>query len=186
MSDDHINVQKNNDESIDPGETSEAQADKSKEVVPEESIDMLRQQADQYKAAWQRANADYQNLCKEVETKRSELLVWSERQILEEFVPVFDNFKKAFKSKNGSWDKDQENWAKGIEYIMKQFESILKNHRVEEIKTVGESFNPEFHEAVGEVNKEGAQDGTIVEEIDAGYFMKGKILKAAKVIICKK
>lgn len=146
----------------------------------------VAEQLAEYKAGWQRAQADYANLQKEMEHKRSELVMWSERQILEEFIPVFDNFKKAFASKQNEWEKEQENWVKGIEYIMKQFDSVLKTHGIEEVKTVGETFNPEEHEAAGEEHSDECDEGIIVKEVDAGYTMKGKVIKVAKVIVCKK
>ncbi len=140
----------------------------------------------EYKAGWQRAQADYKNLQKEIEEKRSELLRWSKEQILGDFIPVYDNFKKAFASRKETDDKEIENWAKGIEYIMKQFGDILKAHNIEEIETVGQEFNPEFHEAMSEENSEEFEEGVIIREIDAGYTMKEKVIKVAKVVVCKK
>ncbi|OGH91652.1 MAG: nucleotide exchange factor GrpE, partial [Candidatus Magasanikbacteria bacterium RIFOXYC2_FULL_39_8] len=103
------------------------------------------QEALEYRAGWQRAHADYQNLVREMDTKKHEWLDWSKQQILEDFIPVYDNFKKAFAMDiNNGDDGDAKwgNWKKGIGFIMKQFEDVLKGHGVEEIKTVGEQFNP--------------------------------------------
>ncbi|MFA6427019.1 MAG: nucleotide exchange factor GrpE [Candidatus Magasanikbacteria bacterium] len=144
-----------------------------------------KKEAEEYKAGWMRAHADYQNLLKEMEAKKSEYLMWSEQQILEEFLPVYDNFKKAFNSDQGSATKEQQNWVLGIKYIMKQFETILKNHAIEEIKTVGEQFNPEFHEAMSEEESD-QPEHFIIKEVDSGYMMKGKVVKVAKVVVAKK
>lgn len=142
---------------------------------------------EQYKSGWQRAQADYRNLLKETEAKRAELVRWSKQVILEEFIPVYDNFKKAFHNATFT-DASPEvtNWQKGIEYIMKQFGAILKQHGVEEIKTVGEKFDPERHEALGEEHSDEFAEDIITKEIDAGYKMGDKIIKAAKVIVSKK
>lgn len=139
---------------------------------------------EEYKAGWQRAQADYQNLKREVESMRGEWARMSEQQILEEFLPVYDNFKLAFGLQTSDYGSEQQNWVKGIECIMKQFEKILKDHGVEQIKTVGEIFNPELHEAIGEEASD-LPEHTIVREVEAGYMMKGKVIKVAKVIVAK-
>ncbi|MDO8499421.1 MAG: nucleotide exchange factor GrpE [bacterium] len=149
------------------------------------------QEADEHKTNWQRALADYKNLQRETSERRAEWAQMSERQILEEFIPVYDNFKKAFavslplgegETKRGSdvW----ENWKNGIGYIMKQFGEVLKAHNVEEIKTVGEKFDPRFHETVAEEEADQVP-GTILREVDGGYKMGERVIKAAKVIISK-
>ncbi len=140
----------------------------------------------EYKTNWQRATADYQNLQKETATRRAEWASLSEQTILEEFIPVYDNFKKAFASKEqGTWNKEQESWVTGIGYIKKQFGDVLKNYQVEEIKTVGEKLDTRLHESVGEEEVEGKEPATIIKEVDGGYTMKGRVMKVAKVIIAK-
>ena len=139
----------------------------------------LEKECLEYKAGWQRALSDYQNLQKDVARQRGEWAAMSEAQILEEFLPVYDNFKKAFVAAH-----EDGAWAKGIGFIMKQFGEVLKSHGIEEIKTVGEVFDATRHESVGEEESE-AETHTIIREVDGGYMMKGKVLKVAKVIISK-
>lgn len=141
--------------------------------------------ATEYKLGWQRAIADYQNLKKETETRRAEWVQMSEQQILEEFIPVYDHFKAAF-SHHPELSDDQKNiknWIDGIGYIMKQFGDVLKSHGVEEIKTVGEKFDPEVHESAGE--EEGGESGKIIKEVVGGYKMGKRVIKPARVIIYK-
>jgi len=156
-------------------------------------------ETDEYKAGWQRALADYKNLQNEISTRRSEWVQMSEIQILEEFIPVYENFKKAFYhhpevNPDNEEHKAFKNWIDGIGYIMKQFNDILKNHGVEEIKTVGEKFDPQFHEAMGEahapesddsVQGKNAEAGVIVKELEGGYKTKDRVIKVAKVIVSK-
>ena len=147
------------------------------------NLENLKKECEEYKSGWMRAQADYQNLQKEVERKRSEWVKMSEAQILEDFIPVYDNFKKAF---NHEVDAEKlNNWKKGIEYIMKQFGDILGRYSVETIKTVGEKFNPELHETVGEEDMEGMEAGMIVREAESGYKTGDRVIKCAKVIISK-
>ena len=150
----------------------------------------LEKQCEEFKSGWQRALADYKNLQREVEQRRGEWAQMSEAQILEEFLPVYDNFKKAFNTTDfGNTDHTDivkwENWKKGIQYIMQQFGSILKAHGIEEIKTVGEKFDPRFHEAIGEEESEGSEPGTILKEVEGGYKRGDKVIKPARVIVSK-
>ena len=136
----------------------------------------------EYKSGWQRAVADYQNLQREMTRQRQEWATMSEWQIISEFIPVYDNLKKAFGVKEQVANGKEQNWIKGIEYIMKQFADVLKAHGVEEIKTVGEMFDPAKHEIVGEETGEG-RSHTIIREVDGGYIVKGKVVKGAKVVV---
>ncbi len=161
------------------------------DVVVESAPDCVnceasRKQMDEYKQGWQRAQADYVNLQKETAKQKSEWMQMIKGDILESFIPVYDNFKKAFSFSSGDGDAKQfENWKKGIEYIMKQFGDVLKQNSIEEIKTVGEMFDPRFHEIVGEEEVENVPSHQIVKEMDGGYKAGEKVLKVAKVIVAK-
>jgi len=136
----------------------------------------------EYKAGWQRALADYKNLQKEIENKKGEWIKMSEVQILEEFLPVYEHLQMSID--NDEVQKDNNPWVQGVKYVLKQFKEILDNHGIEEIKTVGEKFDPNFHEVVDE--KESDQEsGEILKQMSTGYIMGKKILRAAKVIISK-
>jgi molecular chaperone GrpE len=159
-----------------------------KEKVDETAVgghEQCEARSTEYKLGWQRAVADYQNLKKETEARRAEWVQMSEQQILEEFLPVYDHFKAAFyhHPELNVDQKNIQNWIDGIGYIMKQFGDILKNHGVEEIKTVGEKFDPVFHESAGE--QEGVESGLILKEVSGGYKMGKRVIKPARVIITK-
>src|SRR3989339_864267 len=149
----------------------------------DKKIEELELQCEEYKAGWMRAQADYQNLQKEVENRRSEWARMSEAQILEDFIPVYDHLKLAISNKQLASRSDP--WVEGVKFVLKQFAGILKNHGIEEIKTIGEMFNPELHEAVGEEEVEGKEAGEIVREVASGYRIGNKVLKVAKVILSK-
>lgn len=175
MSDDTQNKDKLNEEDLAP--------------VPESSVDplaALEKQCQEYKQGWQRALSDYQNLQKEVARQRAEWVAMSESHVLEEFLPIYSNFKKAFAGStiHDTWNTIQAGWVKGIEYIMKQFGDALKSHGIEEIKTVGELFDASKHETVGEEESE-EPEHTVVKEVEVGYMMKNTVIKVAKVIVAK-
>lgn len=146
--------------------------------------------AEEYKKDWQRALADYKNLQKETSERRGEWAQMSKTMILEDFIPVYDNFKTAFYhhpvlNADNEEHKQIKSWVDGIGYIMKQFGDVLKGHGIEEIKTVGEKFDPTIHESVGEEKVEGKESGFIIREVSGGYKMGDKVVKVARVIIAK-
>ncbi|MBI2037701.1 MAG: nucleotide exchange factor GrpE [Candidatus Magasanikbacteria bacterium] len=150
-----------------------------------ENCEKLKAEVEEYKAGWQRALADYKNLQKETVDMRGVWAKASEQYILEEFIPVYENFKKAFAHRDAMTDENGwKQWAEGIGFIKKQFGDILKNYQVEEIKTVGEKFDPRVHEAIGEESSEG-ESNLVLKEVEGGYKRGDKIIKAARVIISK-
>jgi molecular chaperone GrpE len=169
-------------------------------------LEECKKQAEEYLNGWKRAKADYLNLKKETETASAELAKFVAAGMLMKFLPVYDGLKRACQkmpstspdasvgiptSRRDSGNKlspersasEVEGWAEGILNIKKQFEEIFKNFGVAEIKTVGEKFNPEFHEAVSRQKKEGVESDIIIEEVGGGYTMNGKTIIAAKVIV---
>ncbi|MFA5062128.1 MAG: nucleotide exchange factor GrpE [Patescibacteria group bacterium] len=153
-----------------------------------ENVKMYKKmlETEEYKKGWQRALADYKNLQNEIAARRGEWVKMSELQILEEFIPVYENFKKAFAHRE---QMNEENgwkqWSEGVGHIMKQFGDILKAHNLEEIKTVGEKFDPKYHEAVGEEENEEVDADTILKEVSGGYKMGDRVVRPARVIIAK-
>lgn len=138
-----------------------------------------KKESEEYKSGWQRALADYKNLQRENVERRSEWVQISEQQILEEFIPVYDHLKMSVVGV-----VETSPWVEGVKHVLRQFGEILKSHDVEEIKTVGEKFDPTIHEAMSEEEGEG-ETGVIVKEISSGYLMGGRTIKAAKVIVRK-
>lgn len=160
--------------------------DEQDKINEEQAPEPLKSEAEEYKANWQRALADYRNLQKETIAMRSQWAKMSEENILQNFIPVYENFKKAFNA-NPPTDGQKlwENWKQGIEYIMKQFGDVLKIYNVHEIKTIGEKFDPHSHEAVGEEAAEDREPGFILKEVESGYKMGDRVIKPARVIISK-
>jgi len=74
---------------------------------------------------------------------------------------------------------------KGILQIKTQLQDFFKNQGLEEIKTVGERFDPNLHEIVEEVEKKDCQPGTVIEEIQKGYKINGRLLRPARVKVTK-
>jgi len=144
-----------------------------------------KKKSKEYLAGWQRAKADYINQEREIERQRSEWLEFANTTLILEILPIYEHFIRALEHKDKS-----EDFIKGLEQIKKQFEDLFKKLGVEKIKTIGEKFNPEFHEVVARQQPTNDKqqiatdtDGIIVEEVSPGYKINGKVIKVAKVVI---
>src|SRR3989344_1272927 len=116
--------------------------------------------AAEYLAGWQRERADFLNYKKDEIERIGELLKYAGEGIISKILPILDNFEIAERNLS---DKDDKN-AKGFLQIKAQFRDFLKGYGVEEIKSMGEKFDPNFHEVVEEVADNGSPQ-VIVEEI---------------------
>ena len=130
---------------------------------------LCEQERAEYLAGWQRAKADLINYRKEQEAKISEIFKFANEGLIYEILPVLDSFEIAIK----------HGVEEGTQQLYNQLKNILKNQGLEEIKSVGEKFNPEFHESVGEI--ENGEQGVIAEEIQKGYKFNNKVIRASKV-----
>lgn len=157
--------------------------DKKQSKSKNKNIDIadLEAKCQEHLNGWKRAMADYANLKREMEEKQKDIMAFACGSVVTEFIPVYDNFKKA--TQHIPDDQKELPWVVGITQIKKQFEDLLKQYDIEEIKTTGESFNPEFHEAVGKEKKDGTESDMIISEVSSGYTMKGKVIIPAKVIV---
>jgi molecular chaperone GrpE len=156
--------------------------EKSIEELQEELI-KEREHAAELLAGWQRAKADYSNLKKEEDRRAKEVFEFVSAAFMSEVLPVYNHFKLALKH-----IPDEQNdldWVKGIILIQKQFKDFLKKYQIEEIKTVGEQFDPNLHEALTHEEQEGYESDQVFEEISPGYMLGDKVLLPAKVKVTK-
>lgn len=132
-------------------------------------------------AGWQKALADYQNLQKDMEKRLSDMNNYVSANFIVELLPIFDNYQIAISHIPA--DEKSKSWAVGLQHILKMWEGFLAEHGIEKIKTIGNQFDPNFHESVGQIIDKNKKDQSIVEEKLAGYSSKDKVLRPAKVII---
>lgn len=138
----------------------------------------LMQQVAQLTEALQRERADAMNVRRRADEEKAKLGTFYKSLVVRELLPVIDNFERALK--NMPADLAKNDYMKGVAGVAKQFETILAKLGVERIKTVGEHFNPELHEAVS--MEEGDGDLEIIsEELQAGYKLRDEILRHAMV-----
>ncbi len=152
---------------------------KSLKEIKKELVE-CREEAGGYLMGWQREKADFVNYKKQREQELEEFRKFAGEEIILDLLPVVDNFNLA--TKHLPEELENSEWAKGIYHIKSQLENFLREVGVEEMKSVGEKFNPEYHEVIGKEKSDEPED-IIVEEIRKGYLMKGKVIRPARVVV---
>lgn len=175
-------------EDVQQDETIEEQAEheshtEQTEVVDKSAFDALQEKADEYQQRFLRAQADFENFRRRTRIEKEEAAKYRSIALIEQLLPVLDNFERAIASSEET--KDFEGLLKGIEIVYRQIFQALEQEGLEHIVAEGEPFNPEFHEAVMQVDSEEHGEGVVVEEIQKGYILKDKVLRASMVKVSK-
>jgi len=139
-------------------------------------IDQLKGERDQLLDRLARLQAEFENARKRAERERLEYRDYATGNVVEQFLPVVDNFELALKSTGTA-----EQLRHGVELIVKQMEEVLRQLQVNPIPTVGEVFDPRVHEALGSVERDDLPDQHVAEEIRRGYRLRERLLRPAMV-----
>lgn len=148
-------------------------------AMPDEGSQLLKER-DEYLDGWQRARAELANYKRE-ETKRfDEMMKFANNSLIRELIGVLDNFELAIASMERQGEVE-----KGIYLIKGQLEDILKQYGLEKmIVEIGQQFDPSVHEAIVSVESE-LESGAIVEEVERGYYLGGKLIRPSRVKIAQ-
>ena len=138
----------------------------------------------EYLEGWQRMKADSVNMQKRADEKLKAAQSAGIEKALFEILPVLDSFESAFKGE--AWEKVDDVWKQGIEFIHKQFEGALANLGVSSFGREGEKFDPKLHEAIKEdETEEKDKNDTVSQVLRLGYKMGDKVLRPAQVKVWK-
>lgn len=147
------------------------------EPARDETTEVLEAQIAQLTEALQRERADAVNLRRRHDDDMAQLRVRVKASVIKDLLPIIDNFERALK--HVPKELADNDYVKGVQGVVKQFEKTLTNMGVERIKTVGESFDPELHEAVS-AEGEGSKE-IVSEELQAGYKVGTDVIRHAMV-----
>jgi len=152
----------------------EALADSERAVAPSMIEDLARER-DDMRALAQRVQADFENYKKRVQRDQAETAERSAALLVEQLLPVLDNFDLALSSLGDADEKVR----KGVELVYADLVAVLERAGVERIATDGMPFDPELHEAV--LHEPGDGGPTVVGTMRSGYRLKGRVLRPAMV-----
>lgn len=142
-------------------------------------LQKLRAELEEHKQRTLRTQADFDNFRRRTVKEKEELGKYASAKLITELLPVIDNFDRALTT--GSEGTANDSYTKGIEMIYRQLENVLKAEGLTKMEVVGQSFNPEYHQAVMQVESDDYEEGIIVEELQSGYLLKDKVLRPAMV-----
>jgi molecular chaperone GrpE len=154
--------------------TKEVQTEQSQEQVlstpNEETKQPLKTKDEEYTEKIQRLQAEFENARKRAEKERTTIIQNANLQLITQLLPVLDNFELSLKNTSD----------KGVHLIYGELQAILEKQGLKTIEAKGQ-FNPQLHEVVLKVP--GEKEGLIVEEIQKGYTLNNKLLRASKIKI---
>lgn len=127
--------------------------------------------------------AEFENYKRQTARRLDEERARSKRRVLETLFPALDNFNLAVRHAGSA--KDVASFQSGLQYIAQQLETALVEVGVSPIEAVGQNFDPTKHDALEEIEVEGASAGTIVEETQRGYTIDGQVLRPSRVKVAK-
>lgn len=130
-----------------------------------------------------RVQADFINYKKRTEAEKDGMIKFAFANSLTKIIPVVDNFNRAFAHLPAEMEGNE--WVLGIKQIEKQLEDILEQVGLKKIETKDVIFDPAKHEAISFQENKKLEDGKILQELEIGYELDGKIIRPAKVIVVK-
>jgi len=146
-------------------------------------IDSLQKEKDEFFAKLQRVSADYDNLQKRTAKQIVDTIGYEKEKIIKTILPAMDNFEHTLQNAGSADTVDV--LIKGIQIIYDQMLDILKLHNVEQIKALGEPFDPALHEAMMQKAEPEHKENIVLEEFQKGYKLNGRVIRPSKVIVNK-
>jgi molecular chaperone GrpE len=144
----------------------------------EEELAAEKQKSAEYLANWQRTQADFINYKRRTEEERAEFNSFANANLILAMLPVLDDLERAVESMPSRIAKSE--WGEGIKLVLRKFQTVLQGMGVIPMISVGETFDPNIHEALRQGN---GPEGIIIEEFQKGYMMGAKVLRPAKVVV---
>lgn len=144
-----------------------------------EEVEKLRAEHEEGQQRLLRTQADFDNFRRRTLKEKEELGKYASAKLITELLPVIDNFQRALST--AGEHAESASYVKGVEMIFRQLEGVLSAEGLTAMESVGKPFNPEFHQAIMQVESEEYEEGIVVEEVQKGYMLKDKVLRPAMV-----
>lgn len=145
----------------------------------EQKISALEQEVKEKDERILRIQADYDNFRRRSRIEKEELSKTAAIQLVEQLLPIIDNFERGLASSKQTQDLDS--LVKGLEMINSQLIQLLEKEEITAIEAVGKPFDPAYHQAVMQVETDEHEEGTVVEELQKGYIYKDRVIRPSMV-----
>ena len=159
----------------------EDKKEKKKKEKTDKKQDALKQRIEELEDRVKRQMAEFENFRKRTEKEKTMMFEAGAKSVIEKILPVVDNFERGLAAL--SEDERDGAFAQGMEMIYKQLMTELENMQVKPIPAVGEEFNPDFHNAVMQVESEEYESGVIAQELQKGYTYRDSVVRHSMVAV---
>ena len=155
----------------------------SAEQTAENEIEALKIEVAEQKDKFIRLYAEFDNFKRRSAKERIEMMQTAGKEVIQSLLEVMDDFDRAEKQIQGSDDITQI--RQGIALVVSKFRNTLTSRGLKEMNCVGQDFNPDFHEAITEMDVEENMKGKVFDELEKGYTLNDKIIRFSKVVVGK-
>ncbi len=164
----------------------EAPLDEQPTTPPEEELDKLRAERDEFKDLLLRKSAEFENYRRRSEKERRELAEYANADLLGDILPLLDNLERALGSAAGTQTVGDpaaalEAYRTGLDLIRRQFLELLRKKGVTPIEALGADFDPHLHQAVTRETSDAHREGEVMDELQRGYKLGDRLLRPAMV-----
>ncbi|MBR7133033.1 MAG: nucleotide exchange factor GrpE [Clostridia bacterium] len=149
---------------------------KEKKSKSQAEIEKLKTELEAKNDLLLRTAAEFDNFKKRTERERAGVAEYAKASVIKTLLPILDNIDRA-----SAADKESPDYIKGIEMIIKQFETLASGLGIVELAAVGDAFNPTMHEAVMHIEDEAFGENVIAEVLQKGYKIGDTVIRAAMV-----
>ena len=144
-----------------------------------------RAEAATHRDKWLRAMAELENFRKRARREMETSILLANAKVLRELLDVLDNFERAFAATPAATEGAGETLSQGVRLIYERFREILRQNGVVRIEAENAAFDPNLHEAISQVEREGVPSHQVVEIAQAGYMLGDVVLRPARVVVAK-
>ncbi|MDI6741551.1 MAG: nucleotide exchange factor GrpE [Smithella sp.] len=146
-----------------------------------QKLDAKEKEAVEHYEKYLRAIADFDNYKKRALKDKVDAIKYGNEEIIKDILPFMDSLDRALDHDTG----DIQAFKDGVALIQEQLLCCLKKHGVERIEAAGQDFDPNFHEALMQVESDQHDDNKIVSEMEKGYLLNGRLVRPSRVCVCK-
>lgn len=176
-------MEENKNEEIKEEKKAEEPKEHKKEHKKDKKLEELQNEINTLKDKNMRIAAEMVNTLRRKDEETTRLLKYSNESLITELLPVIDNFERALNV--DAKTTDIESYQKGMTMIYNSLKNILEKFEVKEIEAIDKEFDPSYHQAVMQEEKEGTKENIVIEVLRKGYTYKDKVIRPAMVKVSK-
>ncbi|MBU2650579.1 MAG: nucleotide exchange factor GrpE [Bacteroidetes bacterium] len=155
---------------------------RKKQAILEKENKELKEKVDELNDKYLRLFSEFDNFRKRTLKEKIEMSKTASEEVITALLPVLDDFERAIRSMENS--SEDSNLKEGVLLIFNKFLTILNQKGLEQMRTVGEVFDTDYHEAITNIPAPSPeQKGRVIDEVEKGYLLNGKVIRYARVVV---